>query len=338
MSDAPTPDRGTSRRLVIILGLAAVVTVGVASAMLGVFSGGGSGSGSATASPGAGGMPPPVAIGAEVVADGLAVPVRTAELAVGAGGTVVDVAVALGDAVDAGALLVALDTAAIDAEIGGAQAAADAAAARAAQAAAQKTQADEQVAVAQANLDGAEAALKTARDNNAREREAVAARNAARAQVRVARAAADGAAEGITAAKADVSGAESAVVSLGLARDDLTVRAPFAGTVASLPVHEGDLVSPGQVLARLADESAWEFVTTELDESGIAGVEVGADAAVTLDGVPGTRILGTVARIGAYGESRQGGINYEVVVVPTGDVPDGVRWNMTTTIAIKVGG
>ena len=116
------------------------------------------------------------------------------------------------------------------------------------------------------------------------------------------------------------------------------MRAPFAGTVASLPVREGALVSPGQVLVRLADESAWEFLVTELDESGIAGVKVGAAAAVTLDGVPGTSIPGTVARIGAYGESRQGGIVYEVVVVPAGDVPDGVRWNMTTTVAIKVGG
>ncbi len=34
----------------------------------------------------------------------------------------------------------------------------------------------------------------------------------------------------------------------------------------------------------------------------------------------------------------EGGIVYEVVVVPAGDVPDGVRWNMTTTVAIKVGG
>ena len=234
-------------------------------------------------------------------------------------------------------MLVALDTAAVDAEIAGARAAVDAAKARSAQAAAGKQQADEQVAVAEANLDGAQAALETARDNNTREDEATAARNAARAQVRVAKAAATGAAEGVAAAEADVRRAEAAVASLELARDDLGVRAPFAGRVASLPVREGALVSPGQVLVRLADETAWEFVATELDESGIAGVKVGAPATVTLDGVPGTSIPGTVARIGAYGESRQGGIVYEVVVVPAGDVPDGVRWNMTTTVAIKVG-
>lgn len=340
MSEAPAsaPDRGSSRRLVVILGLAAVATVGVVAVMLGAFSGGSSGSGSVATSPGGSGTPPPVAIADEVVADGLAVPIRTAELAVEAGGTVSDVAVALGDTVAAGEVLVALDTAAIDVEIAGDRATVDAAVALSAQAAAAKQQADEQVAVAEANLDGAQAALETARDNNTREDEATAARNAARAQVRVAKAAATGAAEGVIAAEADVRRAESAVASLELARDDLSVRAPFAGTVASLPVREGALVSPGQVLVRLADESAWEFLVTELDESGIARVKVGAEAAVTLDGVPGTSIPGTVARIGAFGESRQGGIVYEVVVVPIGDVPDGVRWNMTTTVAIRVGG
>lgn len=338
MSEAHAPDRGTSRRLVIVLGLAAVLTIVIVAAMLGAFSRGASGSGTATTSPGGGGTPPPVMIADKVVTDGLAVPIRTAELAVEAGGTVSNVAVVLGDAVDAGDVLVVLDTAAIDAEIVGARAAVEASAARSAQAEAGMKQADEQVAVAEANLDGAEAVLKTAKDSNAGKGEATAARNAAQAQIRVTRAAATGAAEGVTAAEADVRRAEAAVASLELARDDLSVRAPFAGTVASLPVREGALVLPGQVLVRVADESAWEFLVTELDESGIAGVKVGAAATVTLDGVPGTSIPGMVARIGAYGESRQGGIVYEVVVVPTGDVPDGVRWNMTTTVAIKVGG
>ena len=42
--------------------------------------------------------------------------------------------------------------------------------------------------------------------------------------------------------------------------------------------------------------------------------------------------------LGAYGDSRQGGIVHDVVVAPSGDGPDGVRWTMTTTIAIEVGG
>jgi multidrug resistance efflux pump len=108
--------------------------------------------------------------------------------------------------------------------------------------------------------------------------------------------------------------------------------------VASLAARVGATAAPGQVLVRVGDPAAWEFVSRELDESGVARVVVGARATVTLDGLPGVRLEGTVARIGAFGESRQGGIVYEVVVVPSGEVPAGVRWNMTATIAIEAGG
>ena len=85
----------------------------------------------------------------------------------------------------------------------------------------------------------------------------------------------------------------------------------------------------------MEDGTSWEFIATELDESGIARV-VRAPRNRDARGVPGTR-----SRARCEGRrlrrSRQGGIEYEVVVVPTGDVPDGVRWNMTATIAIQVG-
>ena len=280
---------------------------------------------------------PPVATTDEVVADGEARPVRYAELAASGGGTVATVPVALGDEVAAGAVLVTLDGDALEAELAGAVAGAEAAAARTAQADALVTQAREQVAVAEANLDGAQAALETARDQNAGEDEAAAARNAARAQVRVARASLAGTQEAATAAAADERVAAAAVDALEVQKAGLEIVAPFAGTIASLSAMAGQSVSPGQVLVRVADPAAWEFVATDLDESGIARVREGAPAVVTLDGVPGVEIPGTVARIGTFGEARQGGIVYEVVIVPTGDLPDGVRWNMSASIAIKAG-
>lgn len=330
----PQSSGRTNRRLILALGAAVVITAAAVAVMLGVGVPGGAGPPAASA----GATVPPVAVVAEVVADGFAVPARTAELAAEAGGTIAEVPVALGSAVRAGDTLVRLDGAALRSELDGARAATDAATARAAQARALETQAREGVTVAAANLDRADAALATARDRNAGEDEAVAARNAARAQLRAARAAATGATEAANAADADVVRAGAAVAGLELALDRLTIRAPFAGVVASLPARVGATAAPGQVLVRVGDPSAWEFVSRELDESGIARVAVGARAVVTLDGLPDVRLEGTVARAGAYGESRQGGIVYEVVVVPSGEVPDGVRWNMTATIAIEVGG
>lgn len=335
MSATPSSESRAGRRLVLGLLAAAVITVAVVAVMMGAFNGVGGDAGPGGSSTST--APPPVPVLDEVVADGFAMPVRTAELGSTGGGTVLDVSVALGQAVGAGDVLVELDRATLDAELEGARAAVDAATARAAQARALESQSVAQVAVARANLDGAEAALKRARDNKAGVAEARAARDAARAQVQVVEAAATGATEAVAAADADVARARASVGSVEAGLDSLTVRAPFAGVVVSVPAVAGAAAAPGQVLVRIADMSRWEFVTTELDESGIARVRDGAAATVILDGVPGTTIEGTVARIGGYGSRRQGGIVYEVVVAPTGEVPDGVRWNMTATITIKVG-
>ena len=41
--------------------------------------------------------------------------------------------------------------------------------------------------------------------------------------------------------------------------------------------------------------------------------------------------------MGGYGTSVQGDITFRVVVAPTGDVPAGLRWNMTVTMEIEGG-
>ena len=53
-----------------------------------------------------------------------------------------------------------------------------------------------------------------------------------------------------------------------------------------------------------------------------------------MDGLPGSEIAGTVESVGGYGASVQGDITFRVVVAPTGEVPDGLRWGMTVTIEI----
>jgi hypothetical protein len=39
--------------------------------------------------------------------------------------------------------------------------------------------------------------------------------------------------------------------------------------------------------------------------------------------------------VGDYGASTQGDITFRVVAVPTGEVPDELRWNMTVTMEIE---
>jgi hypothetical protein len=56
---------------------------------------------------------------------------------------------------------------------------------------------------------------------------------------------------------------------------------------------------------------------------------------ITVDGLPDAQIAGTVESVGDYGASTQGDITFQVVAVPTGEVPDELRWNMTVTMEIE---
>ncbi|HEY3335575.1 MAG TPA: efflux RND transporter periplasmic adaptor subunit [Candidatus Limnocylindrales bacterium] len=340
----PRRRRGLTAAIVVVLAVLVVAAIG---AGLGWFRGGAA---SPSASAGAS-VPGVIPADQGVVAEGRAVPVATIELQVAAPGTVVGLPVAAGATVTRGEILLALDSRAAAAQVAQAQAGVDASTAGVAQAKASLAQAEAGVDVAQAAAEEAAAGVRVAdaaRDalpgaaSNAQERQANAqvdqgrsgldraraARSQARAQVTGARAA-------VTAAEADVARATATLDAANAALADTEVRAPFAGTVVSIGPVVGDRVAPGVVVVRLADLSAWRFETSDLSETSIARVRAGAAATITVDGLPGEEIAGAVESVGAYGASVQGDITFRVVVVPTRDVPAGLRWNMTVTMEIQ---
>ncbi len=334
------------RRLIAVL---VVLAVAIGAAWL-VLRGAGVGL------PGAGSPPPasipPVPPAAEVVADGRVVPVRSAALGVGVPGTILEVAVAEGDLVAAGQVLVRLDPTSADADVAAAKAAeavADAGLTRAtalqAQAIAQRDAAIAAVEQARAGLAGARAARDAlpAGSSSAQRRAAdaevdgaTAALDAARASLRAATGARDAATAGVAAGRGERDRARAALATAEAARAQGIVTAPFAGTVASLDARPGERAAPGEVLVRVADLSAWRIETTNLDETTVARVVAGAGATITFDGLPGTTIEGTVRSVALYGTSAQGDIVYRAVVEPR-TVPPGLRWNMTATITVRTG-
>ncbi|MEO5965417.1 MAG: efflux RND transporter periplasmic adaptor subunit [Candidatus Limnocylindrales bacterium] len=342
MTTDPAP-----RRSRMPFGVAFVVIVGIVVAVAvanGAFRGSGP---AATEAPSVPGVIP---ADGNVVAEGRAMPVRSIELEVGAPGTVATVDVAEGDAVTSGQALLALDTTTADADVAAATASVDAATARVAQAQASLAQAKASATGARAGVDVASAARRVAiaardavpsdassavkRQADAQVDEASASLEQAKAQRAVADAVVRGAEAGVTAAQADEARAKATADRAAQEREQLVVRTPFAGTVVSVGPVVGDRVQPGVVLVRVADLSAWRFETSDLSETSIARVQDGAAATITVDGLPGVEIPGTVASVGVYGASIQGDITFRVVVTPTGAVPAGLRWNMTVTIEI----
>jgi multidrug resistance efflux pump len=338
----------SSRRSRMPIAVAIVLVIGIAVAVA-VANGAFRGGGAAAASPDAS-VEGVVPADANVVAEGRAVPIRSIELQVGAPGTVASIDAAEGAAVAAGDPLLSLDTTAADAEVDAATASVDAASAGVNQAKASLAQAEANAVAARAAVAGATAARRAAaagrdalpgaassaqkRQASAQVDQADAALDQAKAQRTQANAAVTGARAAVKAAEADLARAEASKTSATTARDQLRITAPFAGTVVSVEPAVGDHVQPGVVLVRLADLTAWRFETSDLSETSVARVAVGAPATITIDGIPDANVTGTVESVGTFGSTNQGDIVYPVVVTPTSAVPDGLRWNMTVTMEI----
>ena len=333
------------RRLIVVL---VVVIAAIGGGWL-LLRGGTGGGATATPAPSI----PPVPPSTEIVADGRVVPLRFAELGAAIPGTIVEVLAAEGDSVVAGAPLVRLDSAAAQAELDAATAAVATADAGVARAAAGVTQAAATVDAAEAAVDQAIAGVSRARaardalpssassaQGRAADAEIDASRAAlagARANLRGARASAAAAAGAATAARAEVDRAKAGLAAAQAGLEQLTIAAPFAGTVASLDARVGERAAPGVVLVRVAGTTGWRIETTDLDETTVARVAVGAAVTITFDGLPDARVDGTVESVALFGASVQGDVVYRAIVEPA-TAPDGLRWNMTATVTVKTGG
>ena len=213
-----------SRRTIVVL---AVVVIAVVAGLFLLNGGRAPG-----AEPTASATLPPVPPSTSVVADARVVPVRAAELAApAAAGVVAEVLVEEGDQVVEGAPLVRFDTTQADAEVAVAQAAVDAATASVAQAQAAADQAVEQVQAAEASVDGAQAGVRAADAQRDGTPSGTSARRAANAEVDRARAALDTARDQRDAAR---RGRDVALRAADVAAAELTrVQATFEQATAA---------------------------------------------------------------------------------------------------------
>jgi multidrug resistance efflux pump len=190
------------------------------------------------------------------------------------------------------------------------------------------------IAAARAQIDQAQAQLDVL---NAPARSADVA--AAEAEIRRAQAQVDlleaGARpETVAAAEAEVAAAEAALEQAQAALSETELRAPFAGTVASLDVKVGEQVTPGSPIMVLADLSAWQIETDDLTELSVVRIQEGDPVLVNFDAIPDLELPGTVVRIKAIGESKMGDITYTVIILPD-ELDERLRWNMTATVVIE---
>jgi HlyD family secretion protein len=137
----------------------------------------------------------------------------------------------------------------------------------------------------------------------------------------------------LAVATAEMQSAQAALTLAQVALEKTELRAPFAGVVAAIMPKAGEYVASGAALVNLADMSAWQIETTDLTELSVVSVREGGAATMSFDAIPDLKLPGTVSRIRALGENRQGDITYVVTVMPARHDAR-LRWNMTASVTI----
>jgi HlyD family secretion protein len=130
----------------------------------------------------------------------------------------------------------------------------------------------------------------------------------------------------------DIEAAEAAVDAAQASLDNASLLAPFDGTVTQVDVKSSDLVSSGDVAFRI-DDLASLYIDLQISEVDLAGLEVGQQATVEFDALAEKVYRGEVTEIGMIGTVSNGVVNFPVTVRVT-DADEDIRPGMTASVTI----
>lgn len=246
-------------------------------------------------------------ISATVSASGTLAAVKEVAANFGTSGTVTAVKVAVGDTVDKGDVLATLD----------------------------KSDAQNQVELAEANLESAQASLTKAEDGttttttNPKNGKTKSTTTVDKSQV--------------ASAQAQVAQAQSSLDDAQKALKDTVLKAPISGTVMSVEGIVGSTVSAGSTGGASATSSSNDFVTianlksmqvsVTFSESDIGSIKVGQTGQITFPAVDGVTATGTVVSIDPNPTTSNSVVSYGAVV-RLKSVPKQVRLGQTAQVVI----
>jgi len=118
----------------------------------------------------------------------------------------------------------------------------------------------------------------------------------------------------------------------GVAAFEIT--APFDGEIMDVNVSMGDHVGPETWAVKLADTSAWYVETSDLTELEIVKVSVGQPATILADALPDVPMRGAVDSASETFTSSGGDILYEVKVKIDSKDPL-AKWGMTVEVTFE---
>lgn len=132
----------------------------------------------------------------------------------------------------------------------------------------------------------------------------------------------------IVTAESRIAAAQAAIQSAEAALADLNLTATIDGTVVEMDLIEGQRISPGQEVLRLADFSQWYVETDNLTEIEVVDIALGDKASITPDALPELALTGVVESISDLFEEKRGDVTY-TARIRLDDVDPRLRWGMT---------
>ena len=141
--------------------------------------------------------------------------------------------------------------------------------------------------------------------------------------------------EHIDAAQADADRAQANLDSAKATLAQATLTVPFDGTIAAVDISPAETVTPGQVVIMIGDLSNFRVETTDLSERDVTGVNVGQTASVTVQALNQT-FTGKVVDVARVSTTVGGDVVYKATIALDSQ-PHGLRWGMTTDVAIQTG-
>jgi multidrug resistance efflux pump len=205
---------------------------------------------------------------------------------------------------------------------------------------AQRRAANAAVAMAAAERDTAEAQLDLLLAGTRQEQIDQAEVGVEQAQAAVAQAevAVEQAEAAVAEAEAGVTQAEANLRSAQANLERMTLKAPFTGTVGSIAVEQGEVVTAGMPVVTLANISGWLVETTDLTELDVVALSVGDPVEVHIDAIPDEVVPGTVTDIATVSTLTRGDVTYAVTIRLDEDAAMELplRWGMTVFVDIDV--
>ncbi|NLS78000.1 MAG: efflux RND transporter periplasmic adaptor subunit [Chloroflexi bacterium] len=282
-------------------------------------------------------------ISATVETTGSIRPARQVRLSPQVTGTVARVAVATGDVVEPGDLLLELREPALERAVRQAELSLEIQELQLQQA--RYGGSDAEIAIATARLRQATVVLQAAQEEydeiagqeGASTSDEAIALEGAKVNYEIAKAGFDGAVNGADADRIALLTKQRDLAALGLesARDQLAqtrLLAPFAGTVLAIDVRPEEAAYARNPLLTLADLTRLEVVA-QIDEIDIGAVAEGQEVEIMLDAFPGQRLRGQINHIAPAATPQRGSTVYEATIAFSGEGLR-VRPDMGTNVTI----